>query len=181
MPVPARPWLVPVVALSLAAVAGCQGEADERAEELSEAPDPGKEDGVGRPGLPVQGDYALTMAWSVKNQWEDRDTPEARRAGIAWPADSGLNWDEKYARWVASFEVGPSETSSWSETIKITTPWGKTLPSPKLDCADATIMLRASFAAWYQLPFFMVAGGNPTIYFGHFGVRMATGRWQNAV
>ena len=160
---------------------GCNAASDETNEELPAAPSPGKEDGVGRAGLPVEGDYASTMAWAVKNQWEDRDTPAAKQAGIAWPADSGLSWDEKYAKWVGSLEIIPAANSTWYETINISTPWGKSLPSPKLDCADATIMLRVSFAAWYQLPFFMVAGGNPTIYFGHFGIRTANGLWANGV
>ncbi len=165
----------------LAPLGGC-GRAGDDVVELAAAPEPGKEDGVGRAALPVNGDYGTTMAWQVKNQWEDRDTPEARKAGLAWDAGSGLSWDEKYAKWVGSLEIIPSAGSGWyTDTIQVSTPWGKTLPSPKLDCADATIMLRASFAAWYNLPFYMVAGGNPVVYFGHFGIRTASGPWDQTV
>src|SRR5688572_1861644 len=111
----------------------------------------GKADSVGAKGLPVNGNYADTTVWTVKNRWEDRDTPAAKLAGIAWPADSGLSWDEKYAAWVQSLEKIPGHTIS--QTFELTTPWGKTLPAAKLDCADTALLMRASFAAWYQLPF----------------------------
>jgi hypothetical protein len=171
--------------LGLALVSGCSSGGDDFAE-LDPAPDPGKEDGVGRRGLPVNADYSSTQAWTVVNQWEDRDTPAAQKAGIAWDANSGLSWDEKYAKWIGAFEsiqaAGSSSYSGSNETVNISTPFGgKSLPSPKLDCADATIMFRATFAAWYQLPFYMVAGGNPTIYFGHFGIRTTAGQWSGAV
>src|SRR5690606_22839190 len=42
--------------------------------------------------------------WSVENQWSDKSTPAARKAGVAWGEDSGLTWEEKYQRWAASFE-----------------------------------------------------------------------------
>ncbi len=181
MPIPRLS--VALLSLSLG-LSACVTEEDPQLDEVVEldaAPSPGKEDGVGRKGLPVVGAYASTAAWTVRNQWEDRETPEAKKAGIAWDANSGLNWDEKYAKWIASLEVVPSDEATWRDTIRITTPWGKSLPSPKLDCTDATIMLRVSFAAWYRLPFFMAAGSNPTIYFGHFGVRTDKGPWSDAV
>lgn len=149
--------------------------------ELETAPEPGKEDGAGLRGLPVDGNYADSQAWEVKNQWEDRTTPAARKAGLAWPANSGLSWDEKYSRWIGSLKMVPSATSTFYQTIEITTPWGKVLPSAKLDCADATLALRATFAAWYQLPFMISAGANPTIHFGHFGAQTKNGRWDQAV
>ena len=138
----------------------------------------GKDDSVGMPGLPLNGNYAASMVWEVDNQWEDTDTPAARQAGLAWPADSGLTWDQKYAAWVQSLQKIPGNTIS--ETFELTTPFGKTLPAPKLDCADAALMMRASFAAWYRLPFYVVAfdGGEP-VYFGHFGIRTANGIWNN--
>ena len=140
-------------------------------------PPPGKEDGPHRQGLPVTHDGSRTEVWPARNRWEDRDTPAARRAGLAWGEDSGLSWDEKYARWVGSLERVSG--ASGFETIRLTTPWGKTLESPSLECAELSIFLRVSFAAWYELPFFMEAvdRDGTRIYFGHAGVRTAAGRY----
>jgi hypothetical protein len=139
----------------------------------------GKEDSAGIPGLPVVGDYSATAAWKVTNQWEDTATPDARLAGMAWAKDSGLTWDQKFAAWAGSFEQTPS--MDWFQTIKISTPFGKAVPGPKIDCADFAIMLRMSFAAWYHLPIELVGyDGNTRVYFGHFGVRTATGKWALA-
>ncbi len=138
----------------------------------------GKEDSAGVPGLSASSSYADTRAWVVENQWEDRETAHARRAGLAWGENSGLNWDEKYARWIGSLQKTAS-TTSWGDTFLLTTPWGKSLPAPKLDCADVAIALRASFAAWYRLPFYLVGyDGNRRVYFGHFGIRTAAGNWN---
>jgi hypothetical protein len=140
----------------------------------------GKEDSVGVPGLPVNGDYAATQAWTVANQWEDRTTPEARKAGPAWGADSGLDWDQKFSLWVSSFEQVDS-MNGWSKTIAISTPFNKAVNGPKVDCADLSLLLRFSFAAWYRLPIYLVGyDGNVPIHFGHFGVRTATGKWSQA-
>jgi hypothetical protein len=159
----------------------CGGDDDdplEDAEELVPGPTVGKEDNAGIGALPVDGNFDATTAWEAKNQWEDTDTPAAREAGMAWPADSGLTWDDKYGLWIQSLEKIPGHTIS--ETFELTTPWGKTLPAPKIDCADTALMLRASFAAWYDLPFYVVAfdGGTP-VYFGHFGIRTADGIWND--
>ena len=76
------------LALSATALIGCaspeQDDADDVegvAEPLPANLTPGKEDGIGRRGLPVDGDYADTEAWKVKNRWEDRTTAEAKKAG----------------------------------------------------------------------------------------------------
>ena len=61
-----------------------------------------KEDGPGVPAVPVSADDSNTAVWEVYNDWGDTDTTEARKAGLAWPQNSGLNWNEKYARWVAN-------------------------------------------------------------------------------
>ena len=74
-------------------------------EELAAGPRLGKADNAGIAGLPVGGNYAQTKVWDVENQWEDTDTEAARQAGLAWPADSGLTWDEKYSLWVESLGV----------------------------------------------------------------------------
>ncbi len=176
------------LALSATALIGCASQEPDDADDVEGVAEPlpanltpGKEDGIGRRGLAVDGNYAETEAWKVKNRWEDRTTAEAKKAGMAWPVNSGLSWDEKFAAWMGSLEFVPSETSGYYQTIRITTPWGKVLPSGKLDCADGALLLRATFAAWYNLPFMISAGGNPTVYFGHFGARTSTGPWASAV
>jgi hypothetical protein len=140
----------------------------------------GKEDSAGVPSLPVTGDYASTQAWTVANQWEDTATPDARKAGMAWGENSGLNWDEKFALWVGSFEQVDS-IEGWFKTIAISTPFEKSVNGPKVDCADLSLLLRITFAAWYRLPIYLVGydGGTP-IYFGHFGVRTTAGKWSQA-
>src|SRR5688572_5837646 len=61
-------------------------------------PPPGKEDSQYRKGLLVATNTTRTQVWIARNKWEDTTTPAARAAGIAWPEDSGLTWDAKYAR-----------------------------------------------------------------------------------
>ncbi len=146
---------------------------------LGETPSAGKADSaVGRKGLPVSVDSADTAVWEVRNQWEDTDTPEAREAGIAWPANSGLDWNQKFTRWVESMrKIRGHDT--YYDTFELTTPWGKTLPAPSLECAEVAIFLRVTFASWYGLPFFLEAtdGKGNRLYFGHFGMRTASGRY----
>ena len=166
-----------------ACVAACTPSQESFGPQLDEGPGIGKEDSVGIPGLPVNGDYSATRAWEPTNQWEERDTAEASRAGIAWPANSGLNWDEKYAQWIASMpKVAAISDSGWGpDTFQISTPFGKSFPAPKLDCADAALFLRFSFAAWYRLPIYLVGyDGSTPVYFGHFGIRTAAGQWSQA-
>lgn len=169
---------IPVLAALALCGCGTEETGFDEADELLPGELLGKEDSAGVPGLPATSSYADTRAWVVENQWEDRDTPAARRAGLAWGENSGLNWDEKFARWVGSLQKTASVTS-WGETFLLTTPWGKSLPAPKLDCADVAILLRASFAAWYRLPFYLVGyDGSRRVYFGHFGIRTASGNWN---
>lgn len=107
--------------------------------------------------------------WRVENAWADKDTRNARKAGVAWGENSGLTWEEKYQKWVNSFEKVRSQR--YGETIMLTTPQGKKLHGPVLECADVAIWLRMTFSAWYHLPFYMSASKNgQSIYFGHFGV-----------
>lgn len=107
--------------------------------------------------------------WRVDNQWADKTTANARKAGIAWGENSGLTWEEKYQAWVTSFEK--VDGISYGKTIRMQAPYGKTLDGPVLECADVAIFLRMTFAAWYHLPFYMTGWKNgQTIYFGHFGV-----------
>jgi hypothetical protein len=140
----------------------------------------GKADALqGSRGLPTSVDSSVTSVWEVHNRWDDTDTADAREAGIAWPANSRLTWEEKYRRWVASLEK--TESSGWGETFMLTTPWGKEVPAPSLECAEIAIFLRVTFANWYGLPYFMEGRdrhGN-RLYFGHFGIRTKNGRWSN--
>ena len=142
-----------VAALLAACVSGPSDDLD-GVSELNPGPPAGKADSAGIPALPVHGDYTATQAWVVTNQWEDTDTPDARAAGIAWSANSGLTWDQKYAAWVGSLQQIPTLDNTFT-TVTISTPFGKSVPGPKLDCADLAILLRMSFAAWYHLPFYL--------------------------
>jgi hypothetical protein len=152
----------------------------ENATELDPGPPLGKEDSAGIAALPVNGDYAASQAWVVTNQWEDTTTPDAVKAGMAWSANSGLTWDQKFSAWVGSFQEIPS-IDTWFQTITISTPFGKSVPGPKIDCADLALLLRISFAAWYHLPIYLVGyDGSTPVYFGHFGIRTAAGPWKNA-
>jgi len=141
----------------------------------------GKFDAIeGKPGLPVSVDDSSTAVWDVRNRWTDTDTGEARKAGMAWGEDSGLDWNQKYAAWIDSMKR--IESVTYFDTYEFTTPFGKTLPAPALECAETSIFFRVAFASWYGLPFFMEAkdsGGN-RLYLGHFGFRTATGRFQRS-
>jgi hypothetical protein len=143
----------------------------------------GKEDAIrGAAGLPVSADNQSTSVWEVRNAWDDTDTEEAHKAGIAWVENSGLTWDQKYSKWVASLEKAPV-VGGWgdAETFKIVTPYGKVVPSPVLECAEVAMFMRVTFASWYNLPWYMAGrdGEGTMMYFGHFGVRSPTGRYKN--
>ena len=141
---------------------------------------PSKDDSVtGRRGLPVSVDSEATSVWPVKNAWADTTTAAAKKAGMAWGENSGLNWDEKYQLWIDQMEKLEVDGGYWkSDTYTLTTPWGKTLPAPALECAESAIFLRITFASWYNLPFFMEAADRDgRIYFGHFGMRRADGKF----
>ena len=139
----------------------------------------GKADSIGVPGPLVATNTSDTQVWNAKNKWEDKDTPAARAAGIAWDQNSGLNWDEKYAKWIESM---PRQHSvDYFDTFTLTTPWGKKVPAPKLECSEMAMFLRITFAAWYELPFYLTATDSQgtRVYFGHFGARTATSRYAN--
>ena len=136
------------------------------------AAEPGKPDMVSGPRTSwEQGD----AVWEIRNQWAD----VTDEAGLGWSANSGLNWEQKYRAWMAGLETidrTPSGTS-----FQITTPYGVTLPAPILECAEVAIFMRATFASWYGLPFYLRASdaGRP-IYLGHFGFRKSDGsRFKN--
>jgi hypothetical protein len=147
---------------------------------VSPTPPPGKEDSEYRRGLLVATNTSATQVWTARNKWEDRTTAAAQKAGMAWPANSGLDWDQKYQKWIASMEQTPS-LDGYSTTFVLKTPWGKTLPSPQLECAEMSLFLRITFAAWYELPLFFesVDSTGKRVYFGHNGVRTSTGRYAS--
>src|SRR5688500_7795650 len=95
---------------------------------LEPVPPPGKDDSQHRRGLLVNTDTTRTQVWTARNRWEDTTTAAARKAGLAWGADSGLTWDAKYGRWLESLRWIES-TAGWYQTVELTTPWGKALTS----------------------------------------------------
>ena len=189
-----RKWM-PLLALTLtlfvsfgctetgASDESCTGDEDnEYCKPLLETtPTDGKADSLaGLTGPSASADSADTVAWEVKNQWEDTNTPAARAAGIAWGVESGLDWNEKFGLWIEAMPRIAGD-GTYYETFELTTPWGKTLPAPNLECAETALFLRATFASWYHLPFYIEAydPAEGRIYFGHFGIRTKTGRWGN--
>ncbi len=178
-----------LLGIALSLFAACSGEDDVRDidEEwgmegpLEPVPAPGKEDSEYRKGLLVATDTTRTQVWTARNAWDDTTTTAAARAGIAWGANSGLTWDQKYAAWIDAMEWVPA-ADGYSQTVKLTTPWGRSFVSPSLECAEMAIFLRITFAAWYELPFFMESmdSTGKRVYFGHNGVRTSTGRYANS-
>jgi hypothetical protein len=166
--------------LVVLALAGCAPEpptaADEAFDETGVAgpfdgvPPEGASDGFGALGPSVAAGGA-TEVWAVRNRWDDRDTADARRAGVAWSADSGLDWEEKFDRWIASFEVVARD--GHGDTFRMRTPFGdRAFDAPTLECAEAAFFLRATFASWYALPFMVVgwdAASRQPMFVGHFG------------
>ncbi len=159
-----------VLLLLLAALtvfaAGCAVSSDEESDPL-----------VGDASGPLAKKNTPWEVWSVENAWTDKDTTNAKKAGVAWGADSGLTWEEKFEAWVASFEAVPSENGG--TTISIPTPFGdKKLRGPTLECAEFGMVIRATFASWYKLPFYLRAWDPKTkrsMYAGHFGFVDADG------
>ncbi|MBT9560565.1 MAG: hypothetical protein IV100_31360 [Myxococcales bacterium] len=136
---------------------------------LGVAPEDEKGDAATGIKGPVQNTSKDHAVWEVRNQWADTTTAEAKAAGMAWPANSGLTWDEKYAAWVAS--MPKHAVNDWKTTFSLTTPQGKSVQAPQLECAETAVFLRASFASWYGLPFYLTASENgKNLHFGHFGV-----------
>lgn len=138
----------------------------------------GKEDSIAaQKGLRTSVDSSPTAVWEVRNRWADTDTTDAKKAGMVWGENSGLTWDEKYALWVQSMEKTEVH-DGWGETFIMTTPYGKTLPAPAIECAETALFLRATFASWYGLPFFVQARDrNGRLFLGHFGFRTETGKY----
>ena len=91
--------------------------------------------------LPVSGEGYSTQVWDILNQWNDVSTSNARQSGIAWGSNSGLTWDEKYSKWIQSM-IKIDSDNGYYKTLKLSTPFGKTLPAPALECAEVAIFLR---------------------------------------
>ncbi len=157
--------IVAAVLVGSLAMAGCSADADSDNEsELEASQDEVRESLPGPIVKRTDGEV-----WAVTNAWADTNTTEAKKAGVAWPANSGLSWEQKYRKWIGTFEKVPGRL--YGDTIRIKTPQGKVLDGPVLECADVGIWLRMTFSAWYHLPFYMTGykNGQP-FYFGHFGV-----------
>ncbi len=126
-------------------------------------------------GGPLDVAFASNPAavWDAKNNWADKDTAEAKKEGVAWSANSGLTWEEKYQAWYKSFRRIPAEVGGWggsSETWEFDTPFGKKMKSGVFECADTFMVMRVVFASWYNLPFYMTGWANgQALYAGHFG------------
>jgi hypothetical protein len=182
----AAAWPLAAMLVTVLGVFGCDsgGEPDDDfgMEEVLEYDDEklGKADSIGVNGPPVSLDTSSTAVWEVQNQWEDTDTAAAREAGIAWGADSGLTWDDKYAAWVQSMGITPGH-DTYYDTFMLTTPWGKEIPAPALECAEVAMFLRVTFASWYNLPFYLtsVDGSGTRVYFGHMGAVTRAGRYKS--
>lgn len=171
---------LPALAAALGLLAGCASEGPEAEPNLPLDEDYGKpmfgvDDSAaakadsfdGAAGPRTSGLSASSEVWKVTRRWYETDPA----AGLAWPAGSTLTWDQKYAAWISSLER--IDGADGHDTYRLTTPWGKTLEAPRLECAETTMFLRATFASWYGLPFYMTAynssmGGS--MYFGHFGI-----------
>ncbi|MCO4747641.1 MAG: hypothetical protein KC912_22790 [Proteobacteria bacterium] len=111
-----------------------------------------------------------TAVWDAPQRWYS----VTDEAGLAWDANSGLTWDEKYAAWVDSLAQTVSEDGH--ATVELETPWGRTLASPRLECAEMAMFLRVTFASWHGLPFYMTAWtSSGDVHFGHFGIVDASG------
>lgn len=127
---------------------------------------------------PVATPGSSTEVWSIKNAWADKSTTAAKAAGVAWAANSGLDWEQKYAAWIDSF-VQIDNTDGYGKTVQIPTPFGdRTLQGPTLECAEFGMMLRVTFSSWYHLPFYLTgwdAANKRTLYAGSFGFVTSSG------
>lgn len=145
--------------------------------EDEEPPEPGKADAVlGSRTVPTSADTSSTAVWSVTRQWSakvDVDfAPYFRKA-------DNLTWNQAYAQFVERLETVTAVAGY--KSYKLTTPWGRTFPIAALECAEQAMFLRITFAAWFQLPFFLEAtdGSGTRMFAGHFGVRTLTGKYRD--
>ena len=127
---------------------------------------------------PIATPGSATEVWAATNAWSDKSSAAAQAAGVAWEANSGLDWSQKFSAWIASFKQIPNADGSGT-TVQIPTPFGdRTLPGPTLECAEFGMMLRVTFASWYHLPFYLTgwdAAHKRTLYAGSFGFVSSSG------
>jgi hypothetical protein len=118
---------------------------------------------------------ADTEVWKVTRRWHE----VSGESGVAWSASSGLSWEDKYSAWVKQGEKIDRE--GYGETFEITTPQGKVLAVPALECAELLMAMRVIFASWYGLPFVMEAvdSDRKRLFAGHMGFRTSAGRYKN--
>src|SRR5690348_7533693 len=98
-------FLTAVAAMSVAT--GCSAEAED--EKAGGADDTSGEMGQSQDEVRevIPGPIAKSTsgeAWAVENQWADTATANAKKGGLAWGENSGLTWEQKYSKWVGSFE-----------------------------------------------------------------------------
>lgn len=114
-----------------------------------------------------------SAVWEITNQWADKDTANAKKAGVAWGENSGLTWEEKYIAWYKSFKLIKAEAGGWGsnpQTWEFPTPFGKVQKAGVFECADTAMVMRVLFASWYNLPFYLTGFSNgQALYAGHFG------------
>jgi len=166
----------------LFALSGCAGDEDEYGilGPLQTSEQALSSSGTGSPGLSSSVSGASTEVWTATNRWADTSSAAARQAGLAWAGDSGLNWEQKYNVWIQQMEQ-TAVHDGYGKTFRITNPQGKTIDVPYLECAELALMMRAVFASWYNLPFFLEAKDSEgtRVFLGHFGFRTASGRYKN--
>jgi hypothetical protein len=139
-----------------------------------------KSDSVsGKKGLSTSVDSGSTQVWEVRNQWTDIDTEDALKEGMAWSKESGLDWNQKYSLWIRKMDKISAYT--YGDTFQLITPFNKTLPAPSIECAETSLFLRATFASWYQLPFFVEAKdrNRKRVFLGHFGFLTELGKYSS--
>lgn len=171
--------------LCLVALAGCAAQTARRgsteAETISDeqfgAVEDSAADSASARTVPVVAG-ADTEVWAVTTEWDELTTSAATAAGVAWRSYSGLDWEAKYRAWILSFRQISVPGQTLVKTFEIPTPYGqRRFEAPALECAETAIFLRATFASWYHLPFFMSGTlRGQTVFVGHFGVIDSRGR-----
>ncbi|MBX3273208.1 MAG: PPC domain-containing protein [Sandaracinaceae bacterium] len=140
---------------------------------FEEVPEEGKYDGTAVNGPRISAG-AATEVWAVRHAWSDVTT----EAGVAWAANSGLTFEQKFERWISTMAT-EARHQGGGQTFVMRTPHGdRSFHAPTLECAEVAYFLRAAFASWYGLPFFITgwdATGRQTMYAGHFGFVNASG------
>ncbi len=109
------PSLLVLLASATFALAGCadEGEVIDFDLPIGQSGMAMSTSGNGPRGLEVSATRSAdTEVWAVSRDWADVDG----EAGMAWGANSGLNWEQKYSAWVQSMEetapgAGPPSSS----------------------------------------------------------------------